>query len=92
MKEIQDWHGHSTFKITADAYAHLEFDLNRSSANALSVGTAFGKLAQGKSVVMEEKSDGNDGTLAGKREDLHVPDCDCGAMVTSVCAAQKEDV
>jgi len=58
MKEIQDWLGHSTFKITADTYAHLEFDSKRSSANALNVGTAFGKLAQEKSVDTEQRNDG----------------------------------
>ena len=44
MKEIQDWLGHSTFKTTADVYAHLAFDSKLSSANALNVGTAFAKL------------------------------------------------
>ena len=46
MKEIQDWLGHSTFKTTADTYAHLAFDSKLSSANALNVGTAFGKFSQ----------------------------------------------
>ena len=45
MKEIQDWLGHSTFKTTADTYAHLAFDSKLSSANALNVGTAFGRVA-----------------------------------------------
>ena len=45
MKEIQDWLGHSTFKTTADTYAHLAFNSKLSSANVLNVGTAFGKLA-----------------------------------------------
>ena len=48
MKEIQDWLGHSTFKTTADTYAHLAFDSKLSSANALTVGTAFGKLTLGQ--------------------------------------------
>jgi integrase len=46
MKEIQDWLGHSTFKTTADSYTHLAFDSKLASANALSVGTAFGKITQ----------------------------------------------
>ncbi len=47
MKEIQDWLGHSTFKTTADIYAHLAFDSKMSSAQALSQGTAFAMLNQG---------------------------------------------
>jgi len=49
MKEIQDWLGHSTFKTTADIYAHLAFDSKLSSANALIAGTAFGKITSGQS-------------------------------------------
>lgn len=47
MKEIQEWLGHSTFKTTADIYAHLAFDSKLTSANALATGTAF-------SMFMEE--------------------------------------
>ena len=46
MKEVQDWLGHSTFKITADTYAHLDFKSKLNSADALSVGTAFAKIPQ----------------------------------------------
>jgi len=46
MKEIQDWLGHSTFKTTADTYAHLAFDSKLSSANALNSGTAFGMITE----------------------------------------------
>lgn len=53
MKEIQDWLGHSTFKITADTYAHLEYESKLSSANALNVGTAFGRLTQGTEVTVK---------------------------------------
>jgi integrase len=53
MKEIQDWLGHSTFKTTADTYAHLAFDSKLSSANALNVGTAFGRLALNSPVIVE---------------------------------------
>jgi integrase len=49
MKEIQDWLGHSTFKTTADIYAHLSYDSKLASANALNIGTAFGKLTQSAS-------------------------------------------
>ena len=49
MKEIQDWLGHSTFKTTADIYAHLSFDSKISSANALAGGTAFAMLGDGES-------------------------------------------
>ena len=48
MKEIQDWLGHSTFKTTADSYTHLAFDSKLSTANALTAGTAFGKIAPGQ--------------------------------------------
>jgi len=51
MKDIQDWLGHSTFKTTADTYAHLSFDSKLASANALNVGTAFAKLSQGVSEI-----------------------------------------
>jgi len=46
MKEVQDWLGHSTFKITADTYAHLDFKSKLNSADALSFGTAFAKIPQ----------------------------------------------
>lgn len=35
LKEIQEWLGHSSFKITADAYAHLEYDSKISAANSM---------------------------------------------------------
>jgi integrase len=35
LKQIQDWLGHSTFKTTADIYAHLESDSKRAAAAAL---------------------------------------------------------
>jgi integrase len=46
MKQIQEWLGHSDFDTTANIYAHLTFDSKLSSANALNVGTAFGRLTQ----------------------------------------------
>jgi integrase len=46
MKEVQDWLGHSTFKITADTYAHLDFKSKLNSTDALSAGTAFAKIPQ----------------------------------------------
>lgn len=58
MKEIQDWLGHSTFKTTADIYAHLAFDSKLSSANALSNGTAFARIGNGGS-MMEQASIGS---------------------------------
>ena len=36
IKEIQDWLGHSTFKTTADIYAHLDADSKRATAAAMS--------------------------------------------------------
>jgi integrase len=35
LKQIQEWLGHSDFAITANIYAHLEFDSKISSANAM---------------------------------------------------------
>jgi len=36
IKEIQDWLGHSTFKTTADIYAHLDADSKLAAAEAMS--------------------------------------------------------
>jgi integrase len=36
LKQIQEWLGHSTFAITADTYAHLEFSSKLQSAQAMS--------------------------------------------------------
>ena len=35
LKCIQEWLGHSSFKITADAYAHLEYASKVAAANAM---------------------------------------------------------
>jgi integrase len=35
LKQIQDWLGHSTFKTTADIYAHLDSDSKLAAAKAL---------------------------------------------------------
>ena len=35
LKQIQEWLGHSDFSITANTYAHLEFDSKVASANAM---------------------------------------------------------
>ena len=36
LKEIQDWLGHSDFAITANTYAHLEYNSKLASAGAMS--------------------------------------------------------
>jgi len=36
LKQIQEWLGHSTFKTTADIYAHLDFDSKKATAAAMS--------------------------------------------------------
>ena len=46
MKQIQEWLGHSDFNTNANIYVHLAFDSKISSATALSVGTAFGRMQQ----------------------------------------------
>lgn len=35
LKNIQEWLGHSSFKITADFYAHLEYESKIAAANAM---------------------------------------------------------
>ncbi|OPX87293.1 MAG: site-specific tyrosine recombinase XerC [Pelotomaculum sp. PtaB.Bin117] len=35
LKQIQEWLGHSDFAITANTYAHLEFNSKLASANAM---------------------------------------------------------
>ncbi|GHU94454.1 hypothetical protein FACS1894208_05540 [Clostridia bacterium] len=46
MKQIQEWLGHSDFGTTANIYAHLAFDSKLSSADALNLGTAFGRMGK----------------------------------------------
>jgi integrase len=36
LKQIQEWIGHSDFAITANIYAHLDFDSKLASAGAMS--------------------------------------------------------
>lgn len=36
LKQIQEWLGHSEYSITANVYAHLEFDSKLEAANAMS--------------------------------------------------------
>ena len=36
LKQIQEWLGHSDFAITANTYAHLEFNSKLNTANAMS--------------------------------------------------------
>ncbi|MCL2321017.1 MAG: site-specific integrase, partial [Oscillospiraceae bacterium] len=35
LKQIQEWLGHSDFAVTANIYAHLEFDSKLASAEAM---------------------------------------------------------
>jgi len=44
MKQIQEWLGHSNYSTTANIYTHLESATKLVSANALHMGTAFGKM------------------------------------------------
>jgi len=46
LKQIQEWLGHSNFSITADTYAHLEYNSKLASANAMAWinETTLGKL------------------------------------------------
>ena len=49
IKQIQDWLGHSTFKTTADIYAHLESDSKLVAAKALTWidNTSLAKTVEG---------------------------------------------
>ena len=38
MKQIQEWLGHSDFSITANVYAHLDYNSKLSSADAMATG------------------------------------------------------
>ena len=53
LKQIQDWLGHSTFKTTADIYAHLESDSKLAAAAAL---TWIGNTSLAKDMEDTEKS------------------------------------
>jgi len=48
LKQIQEWLGHSDFAITANTYAHLEFNSKVASANAM---TWIDKTSLGKDAV-----------------------------------------
>ena len=51
LKQIQEWLGHSDFAITANTYAHLEFNSKLESAKAM---TWIDKTSMGQSVVAKE--------------------------------------
>ena len=53
LKEIQDWLGHSTFKTTADIYAHLESDSKLAAAAAL---TWIDNTSLAKNMLSVEKA------------------------------------
>jgi integrase len=53
LKQIQEWLGHSDFAITANIYAHLEFDSKVASANAMTwIGNT--SLAQSEDISIPE--------------------------------------
>jgi len=58
LKQIQEWLGHSTFKTTADIYAHLGFDSKRSTAASMAwvENTSLGKLLIAAEDSDKEKS------------------------------------
>ena len=55
IKQIQDWLGHSTFKTTADIYAHLESDSKLAAAAAL---TWIGNTSLAREMESTKKPDG----------------------------------
>ncbi len=58
LKQIQEWLGHSDFAITANTYAHLDYNSKIAAANAMtwvdktSVGRGQGADAGGKAAAM----------------------------------------
>ena len=52
LKEIQEWLGHSDFAITANIYAHLEYDSKLASASAMSW---IGDTSLGQNISTDEK-------------------------------------
>jgi integrase len=50
LKQIQEWLGHKSFSITADTYAHLEYQSKQNSADAMKWihKTSLGKQAAEK--------------------------------------------
>ena len=52
LKQIQEWLGHSDFAITANTYAHLEFNSKLSSAKAM---TWLDKTSMGQTLEETEK-------------------------------------
>ncbi len=52
LKQIQEWLGHSDFAITANTYAHLEFNSKLSSAKAM---TWLDKTSMGQTLEEAEK-------------------------------------
>lgn len=51
LKQIQEWLGHSDFSITANTYAHLEFNSKLDSANSM---TWINRTSMGKNSVAQE--------------------------------------
>lgn len=54
LKQIQEWLGHSDFAITANTYAHLEFNSKMASANAM---TWLGQTSMAKSLAHSSESE-----------------------------------
>ena len=65
LKQIQEWLGHSDFAITANTYAHLEFNSKLASANAM---TWIGKtsLGQGGGAAQPEQAPNQIRSLANR--------------------------
>ena len=71
LKEIQEWLGHSDFAITANIYAHLEFDSKQKSAEKMSW---IGSTSLALEVVMTptaEKENTDDGSIHALPDFMH---------------------
>jgi integrase len=59
LKEIQEWLGHSDFSITANIYAHLEFDSKLASANKMTWIAETSLAAETETITALEKPEKN---------------------------------
>jgi integrase len=69
LKQIQDWLGHSTFIITADIYAHLDYNSKIASAGAMT-WIKDTSLAQAHEMNVAERTDDNGDSIQALPEFL----------------------
>jgi hypothetical protein len=69
LKQIQEWLGHSDFAITANTYAHLEFNSKLKSAQAMTwiERTSLAKLPGADAPMVVDLSTKQPGTAEQKK-------------------------